>query len=139
MRSVIQQSIVLPASAHQLFEMYLSPAAHAAITGQPVTINEASGSEFKAFDGQLSGTTLGVVRPQLIVQSWRSMMFKPDDADSTLVLMFSPEPNDAAGKPQGRIDLIHLDVPDHDYQGVTEGWPKFYWTPWLNYLQRQVK
>ena len=79
----------------------------------------------------MSGTILEVLRPRLIVQSWRSTQFKPDDPDSTLILSFSAE-EDA-----GRIDLIHLDVPDHDYNGVTEGWPKYYWEPWRAYLQRR--
>jgi hypothetical protein len=137
MRSVIQQRIVLPASTERLFEMYMDPQAHAAFTGHPVTIGSHPGDPFAAFGGQLSGATIAVVRPKLIVQSWRSVVFKPDDADSTLILSFSPEADDAAGRPQGRIDLVHLDVPEHDYQGVTEGWPKFYWTPWRNYLQRE--
>jgi activator of HSP90 ATPase len=136
MRSVIQQSIVLPAAADALFSAYLDPTIHAAITGAPVTIGANTGDPFSAFGGQLSGTMLAVVRPRLIVQSWRSVMFKPDDPDSTLILQFSAAENDASGRAQGRIDLVHLDVPDHDYQGVTEGWPKFYWTPWKAYLER---
>ena len=136
-RSVIQQTIVLPAGAEDLFEMYLDPAMHAAITGAPVTISPEPGTTFQAFGGQLTGTILSVVRPWLIVQSWRSMMFKPDDGDSTLILSFSADAADPSGHPQGRIDLVHLDVPDHDYQGVTEGWPKFYWTPWREYLNRR--
>src|SRR5262245_1264055 len=137
-RSVIQQTVVLPASAQELFEMYLDPAAHAAITGAPVAIGSERGTAFQAFRGQLTGTILSVVRPRLIVQSWRSMMFKPDDADSTLILSFSVDAADPGRNPQGRIDLLHLDVPDHDYQGVTEGWPKFYWTPWREYLKRRL-
>ncbi|HEY2759993.1 MAG TPA: SRPBCC domain-containing protein, partial [Pirellulales bacterium] len=99
MRSVIQQRIVLPASTERLFEMYMDPQAHAAFTGHPVTIGSHPGDPFAAFGGQLSGATIAVVRPKLIVQSWRSVVFKPDDADSTLILSFSPEADDAAGRP----------------------------------------
>jgi activator of HSP90 ATPase len=133
-RSVIQQSIVLPARAESLFEMYLDPAAHAAITGFPVAIGAEPGAEFRAFDNQLSGYILAVARPRLIVQSWRSTKFHVDDPDSTLILAFTPEPNHAD---QGRIDLVHLDVPDHDFQDVTAGWSKYYWTPWRAYLERR--
>jgi uncharacterized protein YndB with AHSA1/START domain len=133
-RSVIQQSIVLPAPAESLFEMYLDPAAHAAITGAAVTIHAAAGAPFRAFDGQLSGTLLAVVPPKLIVQSWRSTKFHDHDPDSTLILSFTP--NDVGAR-DGRIELIHLDVPDHDYRDVTEGWTKHYWTPWRNYLQQR--
>jgi hypothetical protein len=69
MRSLIRDSIVLPAPAEALYGMYLDPAKNAAITGAPVTI-----------------------------------------------LTFVPE-----GK-AGRIDLVQLDVPVVDYQGVSQGW-----------------
>jgi hypothetical protein len=55
MRSIIRQSVVLPATADALFEMYLDPAAHNAFTGFPVTIGAELGDTFRAFDGQLSG------------------------------------------------------------------------------------
>jgi uncharacterized protein YndB with AHSA1/START domain len=132
-RSVIQQSVVFSASAERLFAMYLDPAAHGAFTGKPVEIGTNVGSAFSAFGGQLSGTILAVVRPRLVVQSWRSTKFAADDPDSTLILTFTNDGN--AGK-SGRIDLVHLDVPAHDFQGVTEGWPKHYWGPWRAYLER---
>jgi activator of HSP90 ATPase len=123
----------LPAAAAELFDMYLDPAVHEAISGAPVTIGEQRGAEFRAFDGQLSGTMLAVVRPRLIVQSWRSTMFRVDDRDSTLVLSFVPE------GAKGRIDLVHVDVPEHDYDGVTQGWSKYYWDPWRRYLQSRSR
>jgi hypothetical protein len=104
MRSVIRDSVVLPAPA--------------------------PGSPFSAFGGSLTGTTLAAIPSRLVVQSWRSTNFGPDDPDSTLILTFVPEGSN------GRIDLVHLDVPEVDYQGVTEGWEKYYWTPWRRYLAR---
>ena len=130
MRSVITQSVVLPASAASLFDMYLDPQTHEAITGAPVTIGSIAGSDFRAFSGVLTGTILAVVRSSLIVQSWRSAKFEPADPDSTLILSFQSE------GANGRIDLVHLDVPDHDYNGVVEGWEKFYWAPWRQFLNR---
>ena len=128
MRNVITDSVVLPAAAERLFEMYLDPEQHAAFTGQSVTIGAEPGAKFSAFDGQLSGQILHVVAPRLIVQSWRSTQFRDENPDSTLILTFTSEGE------QGRIDLVHLDVPDHDVDGVTEGWGKHYWTPWRAYL-----
>jgi activator of HSP90 ATPase len=133
MRSVIRQSVVLPAAAEALYRMYLDPAAHAAIAGSPVVIGDQPGAIFEAFGGVLTGTILAVVQPRLIVQSWRSSIFNTEDPDSTLILLFTPEEH------AGRIDLIHLDVPDHDYQGVTQGWEKYYWTPWRAYLESLKK
>ena len=129
MRNIIRQSVILPASAETLFEMYLDPVAHSAFTGNPVEIASESGSRFQSFDGVLTGEILEVVKPELIVQSWRSKLFNAENPDSTLILHFSQEGN------QGKIDLIHLDVPDHDFQDVIEGWGKYYWTPWRAYLE----
>ncbi len=131
MRNVIRQSVALPAPADRLFQMYLDPQTHGAITGAPVTIAEETGAEFRAFDGKLSGQILAVTRPRLIVQFWRSVAFKPDDPDSTLILCFT-----AQGK-EGRIDLVHLDVPDQDFECVNNGWESYYWTPWRKYLERR--
>ena len=54
MRTIISQSIVLPASAESLFVMYTDPAKHAAITGAPVAISLEPGSPFQAFNGALN-------------------------------------------------------------------------------------
>ena len=67
MRNVITDSVVLPAPAERLFEMYLDPSEHAAFTGHAVTIGNNSGAKFEAFGGALSGEILQVVTPHLIV------------------------------------------------------------------------
>src|SRR4051812_18254120 len=134
MRSVIQQSVVLPAAAESLFEMYLDPTTHAAFTGFAVGISAEPGALFHAFNKQISGQILAIVRPGLIVQSWRSVKFHDDDADSTLILAFTPETNNSG---HGRIDLVHLDVPEHDFRDVTKGWQTHYWEPWRKYLENR--
>ena len=108
--------------------MYMNPSTHQAITGASVDIGDKRGSEFKAFDGALTGTILEVIRPRLIIKSWRSVNFMVEDPDSTLILSFTSEGG------EGRIDLVHLDVPDQDYDGVNQAWEKYYWTPWRKYL-----
>ena len=120
----------LPAPPDRLFDMYLDPQSHAAFTGMPVTIAAHAGAEFRAFDGALSGTVLHVEPKRLIVQSWRSTHFLPESIDSILVLSFYPDP---AG---GRIELVHVNVADEDFAGVSHGWEKYYWSPWREYLAR---
>ncbi len=130
MRSLIRDSVVLPAAAEVLYGMYLNPKKHAEFTGTPVTISTEPGSPFSAFHGAISGTMIAAVPFRLVVQSWRSALFNANDPDSTLILEFVPE------GAQGRIDLLHLDVPAVDHRRVTEGWEKYYWTPWRNYLAK---
>lgn len=117
-----------PAASDRLYDMYLSSAEHAAITGAPVSIGPQAGTPFTAFDGMISGSVLHVTPKRLIVQRWRSASWPADCADSVLVLSFVP---DSGG---GRIELVHANVPDEDFAGVSHGWEKYYWTPWRAYL-----
>ena len=130
-RSLIQQSVVPPATPAQLYKMYIDAALHSAGVGGPVQISEEPGTPFSAFGGQLSGITLSVVSSRLIVQSWRSSNFHAGDSDSTLILSFFPK---GSG---GQIDLIHIDVPEQDYEGVKSGWETYYWEPWRKYLKKK--
>jgi uncharacterized protein YndB with AHSA1/START domain len=129
MGDVISQTVLFPAPAETLFQMYLDAAKHEVITGAPVQIGSTPGADFSAFGGALSGTILAVTAPHLIVQSWRSTNFNRTDPDSTLILSFTSKGE------TGQVDLVHINVPDHDLQSVAEGWGKFYWTPWREYLK----
>ena|SRR5437868_5043135 len=124
-------AVVLPATPARLYDMYLDPSAHAAFTGKPVTIEARAGAPFRAFDGALTGSILHVEPKRLIVQRWRSINFPSDAVDSVLVLTFWPH---GSGGNEGRIELQHINVPLVDFAGITEGWQKFYFTPWRNHL-----
>ena len=120
-----------PVTYDRLFDAYLDPEQHAAITGAPVSIQSVPGTPFEAFDGMLSGTMLHTEPKRLIVQTWRSGNWPSEAIDSTLTLSFWPEEGGA------RIELIHANVPEEDFAGVSHGWEKFYWTPWRAFINNQ--
>lgn len=122
----------LPAIPDELFDMYLDAGAHAAFTGFPVIIAARAGAPFRAFNDMLSGTMLHVAPKRLIVQTWRSAHWPASAIDSILTLSFWPENNGA------RIELVHANVPEEDFAGVSQGWEKYYWTPWRAYLAGQA-
>ena len=125
-------NVILAASFNtmpeQLFDTYLDAEAHAAVTGAPVIIEARAGARFEAFDGMLSGTILHLVPKRLIVQSWRSANWSEDAIDSTLTLSFWSDGDGA------RIELAHVNVPESDFAGVSQGWEKYYWAPWRAWL-----
>jgi hypothetical protein len=89
-----------------------------------VTIAPCPGSPFQAFNGALTGTILHVEPKRLIVQTWRSVNFPGTALDSVLVLSFWPAPEGS------RIEVVHVNVPEEDFAGVSTGWDKYYWIPW---------
>ena len=133
MPRTIQAAAALPASPGEIFDTYLDPKLHAAVTGAPVSIGAYAGAEFRAFDGALRGRILHVVPRRLIVQSWRAAHWKASDIDSTLILTLWPQGRGT------RIELVHVNVADHDFAGVSAGWETYYWTPWREYLKKRRK
>jgi len=127
----VRQSVVLPTPAAALYRMYLDSRTHSAIIDATARITPRVGGKFSAWDGDIHGTILQLVPKRLVVQSWRASDWKKSDLDSTLILSFHPDPRG------GRIDLVHVNVPDRHASGVNEGWREFYWKPWRAYLGRR--
>jgi uncharacterized protein YndB with AHSA1/START domain len=131
MTRAIQQSVVLPASPEKLFHSFLDSKEHTAMTGAPANTSNKVGGKWSAWGGAIHGRNLLLVPGRMIVQAWRSSVFKKSEPDSILVLTFSK------AKGGGRIDLVHVNVPEYDHKGVSEGWPNYYWKPWKAYLKRR--
>ncbi len=130
MTPAIQQRVRFNVSPTRLFNLYMDSRQHSAATRAKAMVSRKVGGKFSAFDGVISGKMLAVVSNRLIVQSWRAKHWKKTDLDSTLVLKFSKT------KDGTRIDLVHVNVPEHDHQGVKNGWVKYYWKPWRAYLEQ---
>ncbi len=126
----IEQTVEFPIPPDRLFDAYLDPIEHARITGSEVKIGKEAGAAFTAFSGMITGRNLLIVPKRMIVQAWRASHWKETDLDSILVLVFE------SGRIGGKIKLAHANVPDHDHQGVSEGWENYYWTPWRAHLAR---
>ena len=135
MTPTIVQSVVFSASAKELYDIYLDAKRHAACTGGKVKIStKAGGAVFRRLMESYHRRTLWTIPGQMIVQRWRSKSWKKSDPDSILVFDIS-----SADK-KGRIDLVHVNVPEQsDHAGVTNGWKKYYWTPLKAYLHRPRK
>lgn len=133
MMPAIAQRVRFSVPPGRLFKLYLDSKQHSAATGAKAVVSARVGSRFFAFDGVITGTILAIVPNRMIVQSWRSRRWKKTDLDSILVLQFGKI------KDGTRVDLVHVNVPEHDHDGVTRGWEKYYWKPWRAYLRQQVR
>ncbi len=133
MTKAIHQSVRFAAPPQTLFEMYLDSRKHSAATGGKAIMSRKVGGAFTAWNKMLRGRNLAITRNRVIVQTWRSVNFKPDDADSILILEFSKAPGG------GQVDLVHVNVPPQDHKGVTNGWPNYYWKPWKKYIAAKSK
>ncbi len=131
MTPAIQQRVEFNVSPAKLFALYMDSKEHSAATRAKAVVSKKVGGKFSAFDGMISGRFLAIVPKRMIAQSWRAKHWRKTDLDSILVLTFSKTRRGA------RIDLVHANVPEHDHDGVSQGWEKYYWTPWRAYLARR--
>ena len=129
MTPVIEQSVSFSAIPAKLYELFMDSAKHTAATGMPAKVSRKVGGKWSAFSGMILGKNLVLIPNRMIVQTWRSSEWKNADPDSILVVSFEKSADGGA-----QVHLTHVGVPEYDHQGVTDGWVKFYWEPWKEYL-----
>jgi activator of HSP90 ATPase len=133
MTPAIQQRVRFNGSPARLFNLYMDSRQHSAATRVKAVVSRKVGGKFSAFDGVISGKMLGIVPNRMIVQTWRAKHWKRTDLDSILALKFSKIQDGT------QIDLVHVNVPEHDHAGVSQGWEKYYWKPWRDYLEQKSR
>ena len=131
MTKTIEQTVEFTdVSPDRLFETYMDASQHAAAIAAPVEMDRRVGGRFSAFGG-LIGRNILIESPRLIVQTWRANIFREEDADSVLVLLF--DKTDAGA----RVRLVQANVPEHAVQTIEKGWEQHYWSRWTRYLENQ--
>ncbi len=127
MINVIQQSVEFEqTTAEELFDILLDPRKHAEIIKAEVKISRREGDSFSAFNGMVTGKNLTIVTNKMIVQSWRGNVWKENDLDSIVIMIFT------STKRGAKINLIHANVPDQFVR--VEKWKELYWEPMKAYL-----
>jgi len=119
----LQLSSLIPADPPTLFAAWLDSAGHTAMTGAAAKVEARTGSQFTAWDGYISGTTLEVDPGRRIVQTWRTTEFPEDAPDSQLEILLEPEGEGT------RVTLLHTEIPLGQGDRYRSGWEEFYFAP----------
>ena len=130
---IIQTVVFKNATPKEIYDLYMDQKKHAALTGAPAKIEAKVGGKFSAYSGGLKGTILHLEKNKMIVQTWRSDAFKKSDVDSMLFIQLEAKGKDTI------LKMVHGNVPEQDYKGVTSGWPTYYWEPMKEHLKSRKK
>jgi activator of HSP90 ATPase len=112
--------------------MYVDSRKHAASTGAAAQLRRKAGGAWSAYGGSLGGKNLLIVPGKQIVQARRARFWKKGEL-SVLITTFEKAAGGAI------VELVRVGVPQHDQNGVRNGWPKYYCKPWKKYLAAQEK
>ncbi len=114
---------VIPAMPQEIYEAFLDSKGHAALTGNPASVEGRIGGKFSAWDGYIRGTTLELEPHRRIVQAWRTTDFPDGAADSQLEMLLEEVPGGT------RLTLNHANIPDGQADSYKQGWIEFYFEP----------
>lgn len=131
MNEAFQQKVQFKnTTPEELFDIFMNPKKHSALHGGAETkISKKVGDKFSLINGNLTGKNLMIVPGRMIVQAWRGNVWKKDDLDSILTLIFSDTKDGA------QIEMVHAFTPSQ----FNELWDEVYWQPIKQYLKQKNK
>ena len=115
------------ATAKEVYTAWLTSDSHSKMTGGMANITDKVGGNFDAWDGYIEGKNI-ILEPYMrIVQSWRTLEFKPNEVDSQIDILL----NEVDGETE--LTLIHSNVPESGGHYI-DGWDKSYFQPMKTYF-----
>ena len=82
MAEVIEVSDVISCTPEELYGLWLTSEGHSKLTGSAAKSGSLIGDAFTAWDGYISGKTIGLQPNRRIIQLWRTTEFPEGSPDS---------------------------------------------------------
>lgn len=114
----IEQTYVIDASPEQVWQALTDPEVISQWSGAEAEFTAEPGAQYKLWNGDIAGNVVEVVPMNRLVQTWKPNNWTVEDS----VVTFMLSPSDSGT----RVDLIHENVQDWDYDGTNEGWDIYY-------------
>ncbi|RAU81701.1 SRPBCC domain-containing protein [Pontibacter arcticus] len=108
---------IIPASPEEVYIALTNPATIQLWSGDKADMSTEPGSEFSLFDGSIVGKNLEFEEGRMITQQW---YFGDQTEISTVTIKLHPH------KFGTSAELRHYNIPDQDYDDITEGWDEAY-------------
>ena len=114
----IKQTYMINASPAEVWRALTDPEVIELWSDADAEFEPVVGAEYALWDGSICGEIVEVVPRQKLVQTWQPDNWERDDSIVTFTLT-------PVGK-KTRVDLLHENVEDSDYEGTSEGWDVYY-------------
>jgi uncharacterized protein YndB with AHSA1/START domain len=130
MTEQLRLTVILPASARQVYEAWLDSASHTQFTGGVAEIDPTAGGTFTAWDGYISGQNVELEPCSRILQSWRTTDFPENTPDSLLEILLEEKGQET------QLVLIHTQIPEGQADQYAEGWENYYFLPMKEFFSK---
>ncbi|MFC2104801.1 SRPBCC domain-containing protein [Bacteroidota bacterium] len=108
---------IVPAEPPEVFTALTNPFTIELWSGYPAVMDSKINTVFSLWEGDITGKNLEIIENKKIVQEW----FFGEQTEKSIVTIKLFE-----NKKGTQVELIHTNIPDDDYENITEGWNKFY-------------
>ncbi len=115
---------ILPAEPEDVYVALTNPATIQLWTGEKAIMSTEPDTEFSLWDDSISGRNLEFEEGKKIVQQW---YFGDQEEPSIVTIKLHPH------KQGTSVELRHTNIPDEEYNAITEGWDESYFGSLLEF------
>lgn len=117
---------IIPADPEEVYVALTNPSTLQLWTGEAAEMSEEPGSEFSLWEGSIVGKNLEFEPGKMIVQQW---YFGEQEEPSIVTIKLHPH------KYGTSAELRHTNIPDEDYNDITEGWDDAYFADLIAFYE----
>lgn len=119
---------IIPAPVDEVFIALTNPFTIELWSGYPAIMDDKPGTEFSLWDGDITGENIEIIPNQKIVQEW----FFGELVDKSIVTIKLFE-----HKKGTQVELNHINIPDDDFENITDGWNEYYFQPIISFFEEE--
>lgn len=108
---------IIPDSPEVVYAALTNPATIALWTGENAEMSTEPGSEFSLWEGSIVGKNITFEKNKKIIQHW---YFGDQEEDSIVTIILHEH------KQGTSIELRHTNIPDEEFESISEGWTHSY-------------
>lgn len=123
----IKKTYEIKARVSAVWQALIDPKEISAWGAGPATMVSKAGTKFKLWGGDIYGVNTKVVKNKLIEQDWYGGDWKQA---SQCQIRLAGDDNST------KIELLHENVPDSEFDSIAEGWDSYYFGPMKQYLEK---
>ncbi len=114
----IKQSYTINVPAKDVWQALVDPKIIDKWGAGKSVMDDKPGFEFSLWNGSIWGKNIEVVKQKKLVQQW----YAEKKWEKPSIVTFTLE--EKSGKTT--VSLLHTDIPDSEYQGISKGWNDYY-------------
>ena len=117
---------ILGAPPEEVYIALTNPATIQLWTGEPAEMNTEPGSEFSLWEGCIAGKNISFEPGKKIVQQWYFGDLEP--ASIVTIILHAHKQGTSA-------ELRHSNIPDEEYDAISDGWNESYFGSLINFYE----